>query len=103
MHGDGNANTFYRWYGIGTTSAEIIPFSEFFLFSIAFASLDVDLTLFFRSKPLCLNGAGRERSKELKRLPALNRENFPKQSLDGVTTQLYSLVGNHFLEEYIRG
>jgi len=41
-----------------------IAFSEFSLFSIAFASVEIDLTLFFQRRPLCLYSGGRERSKE---------------------------------------
>jgi hypothetical protein len=35
---------------------------------------------------------------ELKSLPAFNRENFLKQSIDEVITQLYILVGKQYLK-----
>jgi hypothetical protein len=52
-----------------------IAFSEFSLFSIAFASVEIDLTLFFRRGPLFPNSAGTDRSKEGKKWSSRVRQN----------------------------
>jgi len=73
--------------------------------------VDVDLTLFPpeetslpqhrrpRENPRRRKLAFKGSAEELKRLPAVNEENFLKQSIDRVTPQLYILIGNEYLKE----